>query len=64
VPRQHLAQCRKQQPVVRLNPRPANLSAKDRQLVPEHENLQLLRTITSREQHDQLQQLSNDDIQT
>ena len=45
--RQHPAQRRKQQPVVRLEPRPADLPAQDRQLVPEHENLELLRPITA-----------------
>jgi hypothetical protein len=42
--RQHPAQRRKQQPVVRLELRPADLPAKSRQLMPEHENLELLRS--------------------
>jgi hypothetical protein len=40
VPRQHPAQRRKQQPVVRLELRPADLPATNRQLMPEHENLE------------------------
>jgi hypothetical protein len=48
---------------VRLEARPADLLAKDRQLVPENQNLQLLRPITPSEEHDQLQQPANDDVQ-
>jgi hypothetical protein len=46
-PRQHPAQRRKQHPVVELEPRLFDLPAKNRQLVPEHENLQLLRPLTT-----------------
>jgi hypothetical protein len=53
--RQHPAQRRKQQPVVRLEPWPANLPAEDRQLVPKHENLELLVAIAPRHEHNQLQ---------
>jgi hypothetical protein len=51
VPRQHPAQRRKQQPVVRLELRPADLPAKNRQLMPEHESLELLRSVTPSEEH-------------
>ena len=51
-PRQHSTQRREHQPVVRLEPRPAGLPAKNRKLVPEHEDLQLLRTITANEKHE------------
>jgi hypothetical protein len=51
-PRQHSTQRRKHQPVVRLEPRPADLPAKNRQLVPEHEDLQRLRPITATEEHE------------
>jgi hypothetical protein len=61
-PWQDPAQCREHHPVVRLESRPSNLSAKNRQLVPEHENLQLLRPLTTPEEHDQLQQAANDDV--
>jgi hypothetical protein len=53
--RQHPAQRCKQQPVVRLKPRLADLPAEDRQLMAEHENLELLLTIAAGEEHDQLQ---------
>ena len=53
----------KQQPIVRLEARPTDLPAKDRQLVPKHENLQLLRTVTPSEENKQLQQPAYDDVQ-
>lgn len=62
-PRQHPAQRRKQQPVVELEPRLFGLPTKNRQLVPEHKNLQLLRPLTTPNQHDQLQQAADDDVQ-
>jgi hypothetical protein len=62
-PRNHPAQRRKQQPVLRLEPRLADLTAKNRQLVPEHENLELLHPVTPTEEHDQLQQPAHDDVQ-
>jgi hypothetical protein len=40
----------------------ADLSAKDRQLVSEHKDLQLLRSVTSPEEHRQLQQAADDDV--
>jgi hypothetical protein len=48
---------------VRLEPRPADLPAKNRQLVPQHENLQLLRPLTTPEEHHQLQQAADDEVQ-
>ena len=63
VPRQHPAQRRKQQPVVRLELRPADLPATNRQLMPEHENLELLRSVTPSEVHHQLEQPAGEDIQ-
>jgi hypothetical protein len=63
VPRQHPAQRRKQQPVVRLELRPADLPAKNRQLMPEHESLELLRSVTPSEEHHQLEQPAGEDIQ-
>jgi hypothetical protein len=62
-PRQHTAQRRKQHAVRKLEPRPADLPAKDRQLVPEHEYLQLFRPITASAENDQLQQPADDDVQ-
>jgi hypothetical protein len=48
---------------VRFEPRLAHLPAEDRQLVAEHENLELLPTIAAGEEHDQLQQPANEDVQ-
>ena len=56
-------QRRKQHPVVKLEPRLANLPAKNRQLVPEHENLELLRPLATPEEHHELQQAADDDVQ-
>jgi hypothetical protein len=58
------AECRQQDSVVHFEPGPPNLAAKDRQLVPEHENLQLLRPITSGEEHHQLQQPAQHHVQS
>jgi hypothetical protein len=38
------------------------LPAKDRQLVPEHEDLEFLRSVASSDEHDQLQQAAEDDV--
>jgi hypothetical protein len=46
-----------------LEPRLADLPAKDRQLVAEHEDLELLLTITAAEQNDQLEQPADEDVQ-
>jgi hypothetical protein len=47
---------------VKLEPRRADLPAKNRQLMPEHENLQLLRPVTTPEEHYQLEQAADDDV--
>jgi hypothetical protein len=60
--RQHPAERRQQQSVVRLESRPTCLPTKNGELMAEHENLQLLRPIASSDEHDQLQQAANDDI--
>ena len=56
-------QRRKQHPVVKLEPRLSDLPAKNRQLVPEHENLQLSRRLTTPEEHHELLQAADDDVQ-
>jgi hypothetical protein len=48
---------------VRLEPRLADLPAENRQLMPEHENFQLLRAIAASDHHDQLQQPADEDVQ-
>jgi hypothetical protein len=50
------------QPVVRLEPRP-DLAPRNRQLVAEHENLQLLRSVAAADEHDELQQTADDDVE-
>ena len=54
-PRQHSAQRRKEKPIAWLEPGLANLPTEDRQFVAEDENLQLLRTLTTANEHDQLE---------
>ena len=49
------AERRQHEPVSRLESRPSDLPAQDRQLVPEHEDLELLRSISTGEQHQQRQ---------
>ena len=61
--RKHPAERRQQDTVVRLEVRTADLAAKDRQLVAEYEDLEFLRSILAAEQHDQLQQAADDDVQ-
>lgn len=56
-------QRRKQHPVVKLEPRLSDLPPKNRQLVPEYENLQLLRRLTTPEEYHELQQAAHDDVQ-
>jgi hypothetical protein len=48
---------------VRLEPGSVDLPAEDRQLVPEHENLEFLRPIGAPDEHDQLQQPAHDYVQ-
>jgi hypothetical protein len=47
---------------VKLEPRLSDLPARNRQLVSENENLQLLRTLTTPEEHHELQQAAHDDV--
>jgi hypothetical protein len=61
-PGQQAAECRQQQPVRRGELGPRDLPAQDRQLVSQHQDLQLLRALTASEQHDQLKQTADHDI--
>jgi len=54
--RQHAAQPGEQQPVARRVQRPSNLPPQDRQLVPQHKDLELLRALAAPEQNHQLEQ--------
>jgi hypothetical protein len=45
-----------------LKPWLANLPAKNRQLMPEHENLQLLRLLTTAKKNDKLDQAAEDEV--
>jgi len=53
---QHPAERRQEHPVVRRELRPLHLAPQDRQLVPQHQDLQFLRALAAPEQHHQLQQ--------
>jgi len=55
VARKHPAQRRQEHSVVRLEARPPDLAAENRQLVAEHEDLQLLGSIAAAEEHDELE---------
>src|SRR5436190_15235894 len=59
----HPAERRQQDPVVCLQARPPDLAAKNRQLVAEHEDLELLGSIATAEEHDELEQATDDDVQ-
>jgi hypothetical protein len=48
---------------VHLEARAADLAAKDRQLMAEHENLEIFRSIPATEEHEQLRQTADDDVQ-
>jgi hypothetical protein len=48
---------------VRLETRPPRLPAEDRQLVPEHEDLELLRTIAPGEQYQKRKQTTDDEVE-
>jgi hypothetical protein len=50
------AERRYDEPVARLEPGLTHLPTEDRQLVPQHENLELLRTIPANEQQQKRQQ--------
>jgi len=60
--RQHSAERRQQHSIARLEPRPIDLAAKDRQLVAEHKDLELLRSVSSPEEHDQLEHTADDEV--
>jgi hypothetical protein len=60
--RQDPAQPREQQPVARREHRPRNLPPQNRELVPQHDDLQVLRDVLPRKQHKQRQQPANDEI--
>jgi hypothetical protein len=60
----HLTTDRRQQhAIVLLEPWSFDLPAKDRQLVAEHEDLELLRSVSSPEEHDQLKHTTDDEVQ-
>ena len=59
----HPAERRQQDPVVLLEARAAGLASKDRQLVAKHQNLELLGSVAATEEHDELQQAADNDIQ-
>jgi hypothetical protein len=61
--RKHPAERRHQDPVLRVEGRPPDLAAEDRQLVAEHEDLELLRSIATAEEHDEVEQATDDDAQ-
>jgi hypothetical protein len=48
---------------VRLEARPPDLAAENRQLVAEHEDLELLGSLAAAEEHDELEQATDDDVQ-
>jgi hypothetical protein len=48
---------------VHLEARAVDLAAKNRQLVAEYENLELLRLIAAADEHDEFQQTADDDVQ-
>jgi hypothetical protein len=62
-PRQHSAQRREKNPIAWFKTRLFDLPAKDRQFMAEYEDLQLLRPLTTAEEHDQLQQAAADDVE-
>jgi hypothetical protein len=61
--RQHPAEPREQQTIVRREPRTSDLPAKDREFVAEHQNLDLLRPVATPDEDDQLQQATDDGVQ-
>ena len=61
--RQNAAERRQEESVLGLDARPADLAAKDRQLMAEHEDLELLCAITAGDEHDQLKQAAERDVQ-
>jgi hypothetical protein len=53
--RQHPAERSQEKPVTRGELRPLHLPPHDRELVPQNQDLQLLRALAAPEQHDQLE---------
>jgi hypothetical protein len=60
--RQHPAECSQEKPVAWRELRPPHLPPQDRQLMPQHQDLKLLRALTAPEQHDQLEQTACKDV--
>jgi hypothetical protein len=48
---------------VRLESRPTGLAAEDRQFVPEHEDLEFLRTVAPSEQHKKREQTAGYEVE-
>jgi hypothetical protein len=48
---------------VSLETRPPGLAAQDRQLMAQHQNLELLGSILAPEEHEQFEQAADDDVQ-
>lgn len=61
--RKHPAERRQQDSVVRPEARPPDLAAENRQFVAKHEDLELLGSIPAAEEHDELQQTADDDVE-
>jgi hypothetical protein len=55
-------QRREQHSVAKLEPRLPDLPTKNRQLMPQHQNLQLLRPLAPPQQHHQFQHAADDDV--
>jgi hypothetical protein len=62
VARKHPAERRQQDPVVHIEARPADLTTKDRLLMTEHQDLELLGPVAAAEEHHELQQAAHDDV--
>jgi hypothetical protein len=69
--REHLAppaagdqprQCREPQPVARLVPDPADLATQDRDLVPEYQELGVLRRLTPSQHHETAEQTAHQPV--
>ncbi len=60
--RQHPAEHRQHQPIGVRELRPPRLPPQDRQLLAQHEDLELHRVVTTREQQHQREQPANDDV--
>jgi hypothetical protein len=56
------AERRQHEPIVRPETRPTGLPAENRRLVPEHQDVELLRTITPGKQQQQRKQPADDEV--